>query len=147
MQAPMPQSCIDNFDHTGKHFSINLLYRSAFQIAEDIKAQRINAKQVLAFSLDRLASLNPQINSVITMNKERALAQADKADIATSNGVDQGPLHGVPMTIKDAFCTEGLVTIIGMPDYSEHLPRKADWLCNVSSMRVRSYLGRPMYPL
>jgi amidase len=103
---------------------MNLLYRSAFQIAKDIKAQRITARQVLAFFIERVVTLNPQINAVIALNEERALAQADEADIAASNGVDWGPLHGVPLTIKDAFCTEGLITVGGMPGYSEHVPSK-----------------------
>lgn len=103
---------------------MNLLYRSAFEIGADIKAQRITAREVLEFFLDRIASLNPQINAVVALDKERALVRADEADIAASNGDDWGPLHGVPLTIKDAFCTQGLVTVGGIPDYSEHVPTK-----------------------
>lgn len=103
---------------------MNLLYRSAFQIAADIKEQRITARQVLEFFLHRIASLNPQINAVVAIDEECALARADEADIAASNGEDWGPLHGVPLTIKDAFCTQGLVTTGGMPDYSEYVPTK-----------------------
>lgn len=103
---------------------MKLLYRSAFQIAVDIKEQRITARQVLEFFLGRIALHNTQINAVVVIDAERALARADEADIAANNSEDWGPLHGVPLTIKDAFCTQGLITTGGMPDYSEYVPKK-----------------------
>ena len=103
---------------------MNLLYRSAFEIAADIKTQRITSRQVLEFFLDRIATINPQINAVVALDEERALARADDADSAARAGEDWGPLHGVPLTIKDAFCTEGLVTVGGIPDCREHVPSK-----------------------
>lgn len=103
---------------------MNLLYRSAFEIAADIKDQRITAREVLEFFLDRVATINPQINAVVALDEERARARADEADIAASKGEDWGPLHGVPLTIKDAFCTEGLVTVGGIPDCRANVPSK-----------------------
>ncbi|MEH6571028.1 MAG: amidase [Halioglobus sp.] len=103
---------------------MNLLYRSAFEIAADIKTQRITSREVLEFFLHRVATINPQINAVVALDEERALARADEADIAASAGEDWGPLHGVPLTIKDAFCTEGLVTVGGIPECREHIPSK-----------------------
>lgn len=103
---------------------MNLLYRSAFEIGADIKAHRVSAREVLDFFLDRIETINPQINAVVALDEARARARADEADIAARNGEDWGPLHGVPITIKDAFCTEGLVTVGGMPDCREHVPTK-----------------------
>ncbi|MFK8048478.1 MAG: amidase [Halioglobus sp.] len=101
---------------------MNILYRSAFEIAQDIKAQRVTAREVLEFFLHRVATVNPQINAVVALDEERARARADEADIAASNGDDWGPLHGVPLTIKDAFCTEGLATVGGIPDCRTNIP-------------------------
>ena len=103
---------------------MNLLYRSAFEIAADIKTQRITSREVLEFFLHRVATINPQINAVVALDEERALARADEADIAARAGEDWGPLHGVPLTIKDARCTEGLVTVGGIPECREHVPSK-----------------------
>ena len=62
---------------------------------------------------------------MIALDEDRALVRADKADIAASNDEDWGPLHGVPLRIKDTFCTEGLITVGGVPDYSEYVPTKS----------------------
>ncbi len=92
---------------------MNLLYRSAFSIATDIKTHKITAREALEFFLERVARHNPGINAVIALDEERARARADEADAALARGEDWGPLHGVPVTIKDALCTEGLVTVGG----------------------------------
>lgn len=103
---------------------MSLLYRSAFGIAEDIKAQQISAVEVLMFFLERIDSFNGDINAVVAMDTDAALARAQAADDAAARGEDWGPLHGVPVTIKDAYCTAGLVTVGGIPDCAEHIPRR-----------------------
>ena len=112
---------------------MNLLYRSAFKIAEDIKANRVTARQALEFFLDRVARYNPGLNSVIALDEERARARADEADAAIARGEDWGPLHGVPITIKDALATAGLVTVGGIPDCRDNIPRE-------NALAVQSYI-------
>ena len=65
---------------------------------------------------------NPAVNAVITLDAERARAAADAADAATARGEDLGPLHGLPMTIKDVFETEGLRSTSGAPELMDHVP-------------------------
>ena len=65
---------------------------------------------------------NPAVNAVITLDAERARAAADAADAATARGDDLGPLHGLPMTIKDVFETEGLRSTSGAPELMDHVP-------------------------
>ncbi len=101
---------------------MNLLYRSAFKIAEDIKTNKVTAREALEFFLDRVARYNPKLNSVIALDEERARARADEADAALARGEDWGPLHGVPSTIKDALATQGLVTVGGIPDCRDNIP-------------------------
>ncbi|PLW84200.1 amidase [Kineobactrum sediminis] len=100
----------------------HLLYRSAFAIARDIKAGVVSSVDVLAFFLDRVAQFNGELNAVIALDEGRARTRAEAADAAAAKGEDWGPLHGVPMTIKDAWCTEGLVTVGGIPECHDQVP-------------------------
>ena len=101
---------------------MSILYRSAFGIASDIKAGKLSAVSVLEFYLDRIERFNEEINAVVTLDSERALQRALAADRAAAAGQDLGPLHGVPMTIKDGWCTAGLLTVGGIPDCRDHVP-------------------------
>ena len=102
---------------------MDILYKSAFQLADEIKAQTLKSRDVLEFFLGRVESHNPKINAVVAFDIERARERADAADAAAANGEDWGPLHGVPLTIKDALCTEGLVTVGGIPECRENIPK------------------------
>lgn len=98
-------------------------YRSAFAIAADIRSGKLSSEEVLQHFLDRVARLNPAINAVVALDSERALAGAREADEALQRGEIRGPLHGLPMTVKDALCTEGLVTVGGIPERRDHVPK------------------------
>jgi len=101
---------------------MSLLYKSAFAIAQDIKAGKVTAREALEFFLERVERFNPKLNSVVAFDLERARGRADEADAAVARGEDWGPLHGVPITIKDALCTEGLVTVGGIPECADNIP-------------------------
>jgi amidase len=66
--------------------------------------------------------LDGPVNAVVTIDAERALAEADAADAALARGEVRGPLHGVPMTVKDSFSTKGMRTTSGAPELSDHIP-------------------------
>lgn len=100
------------------------LYRSAFALADDIRTGRTSSLATLDFFLERIARLNPALNAVIALDADRARERARAADAAAARGESWGPLHGVPLTIKDAFCTEGLVTVGGIPDCRENVPTR-----------------------
>ena len=101
---------------------MSILFRSAFELAGDIKSAKTSAVEVLAFFLARVEAINPDLNAVVALDVERAQERAQEADAAAERGEDWGPLHGVPMTIKDAFCTEGLVTVGGMLEHRKPAP-------------------------
>ena len=100
----------------------DILYRPAFELAADIKAGKLSSAAVLEFFLDRVANVNPGLNAVVALDVDRAKARAAEADAAAARGEDWGPLHGVPLTIKDALCTEGLVTVGGIPECRDNIP-------------------------
>jgi len=64
------------------------------------------------------------VSSLSTLN---ARAEADAADAALARGEVRGPLHGVPMTIKDSFQTTGMRTTSGAPELAEFIPQEDAW--------------------
>ncbi len=101
---------------------MSILYKSAFELATDIKAGKLSSAEVLAFFLDRIEEINPTINAVVAFDTERARVRAAEADAAAAKGEDWGPLHGVPCTIKDALRVAGLVTTGGDTKHKDHVP-------------------------
>ncbi len=67
---------------------MDVLYRSAFQLAAEIKAQTIKSRDLLEFYLDRVEKYNPALNSVVQLDLNRARKRADEADIAANKGED-----------------------------------------------------------
>ena len=106
---------------------MEVLFESAFEIAKAIKKKTISSKEVVNFYLDRIERINPEVNAVVQVDAERALSRAHIADEAVRSGQDCGPLHGVPLTIKDAYLTEGIVSANGLPHLKNNIPhRNAD---------------------
>ncbi len=91
---------------------MNLLKSSATEIAAAVKAKKISAVEVARYFLNRIEKLDKKYNSFITVNTE-AEAQAKLVDERLSKGEDVGPLAGVPVGVKDMFCTKNLLTTAG----------------------------------
>ncbi len=96
---------------------------TAGQLARAIAGREISSRELLGALLDRAGKINPQINAIVAWDTERARAAADAADQATARGEISGPLHGLPMTVKDLFETEGLVTTAGATELAGHVPQ------------------------
>ncbi|MFB6505579.1 amidase family protein [Streptomyces sp. NPDC056099] len=88
-----------------------------------LRAGRISSRQLLDQLLAHHAKVNPGLNAVVTLDAEGARAAADKADQhLAATGKPLGPLHGLPITVKDALETKGMRTTSGSPDLSDHVP-------------------------
>src|SRR4051812_30633917 len=94
----------------------------AVRQAEAIRAHDVSSRELLELYLDRVERLNPAINAAVTLDAERARAAADAADDALARGDDVGPLHGLPVTIKDAIETEGIRSTGGAVELTDHVP-------------------------
>src|SRR5215207_11569186 len=87
----------------------------------------LGSEELLDLQLSQVRRLNDGLNLVVALDEDRARARCREADRATARGESWGPLHGLPMTIKDSFETEGLVTTAGAPALATHRPdRDAD---------------------
>lgn len=101
-----------------------VVFWPAHAVAEAIRKRDISSAEVLEEHLSQVSKFNPALNAIVSLDIERARAKARKADDALSRGEVWGPLHGVPLTIKDAFATEGLRTTFGHRLMSRHVPQR-----------------------
>ncbi len=97
---------------------------SAKTIARAIHDRQVSAVEVVQAHLDRIAEVNPSLNTVVCLCADRALREAREADAALSRGDEVGPLHGVPMTLKDSLDTEGVVSTGGTAGRRDFIPER-----------------------
>lgn len=104
-----------------------LAFVSATELAARIRDGEITSRDALEYFLDRVAALDGPINAVVTIDADRARGEADEADRVLAAGGDVGPLHGVPMTIKDSFMTAEMGTTSGAPEFADYVPTEDAW--------------------
>jgi amidase len=96
--------------------------RSATELAAGIRAKKWSSRELLDLYLDRIDRLDGPVNAVVTLDTDRARVAADGADAAVARGDALGPLHGLPVTIKDAIETEGIRSTGGAIELTHHVP-------------------------
>lgn len=92
------------------------------RLARWIETRQITAERLTRIYLERLERFQPQINSVITLTRELALAQAKRADAEIAAGRYRGPLHGIPWGAKDLVDTAGIATTYGAEPFRNRVP-------------------------
>src|SRR4051812_24487272 len=92
-----------------------LHYKSATELASLIRRKKVSALELLDHFLARVEKYNPQLNAIIWMDTDRARKRAKAADAALKKGKRFGPLHGVPMTIKESYQVAGTPSTWGSP--------------------------------
>ena len=102
----------------------SLAYRTATDLAALIKRKQLSARELLDLYLARIERLNPRLNAVISLDIEAAMQRARDADEALARGESWGPLHGVPMTIKDSFDVAGMPSTWGVPELKDNYPAR-----------------------
>ena len=95
------------------------LFQSATDAAQALSRKELSSRELTDMLLTRIESVNPALNAVVELRREAALQEAVAADDATARGDDAGPLHGVPMTIKDSFNVAELHTTWGNPAFKD----------------------------
>ncbi|MFB3825909.1 MAG: amidase [Bryobacteraceae bacterium] len=93
-----------------------------FEAAGALRARRVSSVELTRAALERIRALNPRLNAFQTVVEERALARARMADKALAEGRDPGPLHGIPIAVKDVFSTRGIPTTCGSRLWADYLP-------------------------
>lgn len=95
---------------------------AAIDLAGAIRGREVSAREALEHQVARIERLDGPVNSVVHWDLDRARAAAAAADEAVAAGDELGPLHGVPITIKDSFQTEGCITTSGAPELADFVP-------------------------
>jgi aspartyl-tRNA(Asn)/glutamyl-tRNA(Gln) amidotransferase subunit A len=92
------------------------------ELSRLIAARELLSSEAVKATLTRLERLDDKLNAFITVAGEQAIAEAKKADDEIARGLYRGPLHGVPVTIKDLFETAGIRTTAGSKILAEWVP-------------------------
>ena len=98
-----------------------LHFKSATEIAELIATKKVSAVEVFEHFLKRIETHNSKLNAIIWMDAEGGRKRAREADAALARGESLGPLHGVPMTIKESYQIAGSPTTWGLPEYKDNV--------------------------
>jgi len=101
----------------------DLFFASAGELAAAILDRRVSAAEVLDAHLEQIDRHNGRLNVFVTLNGEQARARAAEADAAVARGEVWGPLHGVPIAVKDAIATADVRTTSGFPPWADYVPR------------------------
>jgi len=97
-------------------------FRSTAELAAALRERKVGALDLLDHFLARAERHNPRVNAIVAWDIESARARAREADAALARGESWGPLHGVPMTIKDSIEVAGMPTTSGAPELRDHRP-------------------------
>ena len=100
----------------------DLVFRSATELAQLVRRKAVGCVELLDIYLERVERFNPALNAIVVQDVEAARQRAAQADAAAQKGDWWGPLHGVPMTIKESYDVAGMPTTWGIPAYQHNIP-------------------------
>jgi aspartyl-tRNA(Asn)/glutamyl-tRNA(Gln) amidotransferase subunit A len=101
----------------------DLAFSTIPELGRLLRARKISAVELARHFLDRLERLGPTYNAVVTVMRDRALAEASQRDAELRGGKDRGPLHGIPYGAKDLLAADGAPTTWGAQPYRDQMLR------------------------
>lgn len=99
-------------------------FASAVATVDAIRSGVISSRELTAHVFERIRKYDRRVNAFITLSEDLAMESARRADEAQSAGRFLGPLHGLPVMVKDAFATEGIRSTGGFKELSGHVPEE-----------------------
>src|SRR5712675_135050 len=107
----------------------DICFMRAVDMAKLIREKKLSAREVMAAHLKQIGRVNSKVNAIVTLvAEEQLMAQAAAADESLAKGNLLGPLHGMPVGVKDLHETEGIRTTYGSPLHRDFIP---DFDCRV----------------
>ncbi len=100
----------------------DLTSKSLTEVSAMIQSRAVTSRQLVTALLDRISTYNPKVNCFITVMGKEALAQADELDAEAKAGKFRGPLHGIPVGLKDNIDTAGTRTTAASPMFKDRVP-------------------------
>jgi len=95
---------------------------SLWDAAEQLRGRKVSPVELTSACLARIERLNPVLNAFITVTRDQALADAKAAEEEIARGRRRGPLHGIPIALKDLFDTAGVKTTAGSAIFADRVP-------------------------
>lgn len=92
------------------------------EAAAKLRAREVSARELAEEALRRASGQNGELNAFLAITEEVAREESGRADRELAEGVDRGPLHGIPIALKDVFSTRGIHTTCGSPLFGDHVP-------------------------
>ncbi|QRM33054.1 amidase [Microvirga sp. VF16] len=105
--------------------SPSLLLSGAVAMRDEVLRRAISVSDLLELHIAQVEALNPRLNAVVVRDFEAARRHAHEADKALAEGVVWGPLHGIPMTVKESYDVEGLPTTWGMARFRSNVATRS----------------------
>lgn len=99
-------------------------YLNIRELSTRLQAQKISPVEVVDICLDRIDNFNPELNAFITILKKEAREQAKEAEAEIKAGAWRGPLHGIPVGVKDFYDTQGVKTTAAFQNFKDRIPKK-----------------------
>jgi Asp-tRNA(Asn)/Glu-tRNA(Gln) amidotransferase A subunit family amidase len=118
---------------TGHSRHPNILTWTATDLARAVRTREISSVELIEASLGRIDEINPKFNAFTAVYREEALALAKEADSSASEATVLGPLHGLPIAIKDMTPVKGKLTTFGSRAFARHVATEDAWI--VSALR------------
>ncbi|SFR50399.1 amidase [Marinobacter daqiaonensis] len=101
-----------------------LHFCTASELLDRLASGELTSESLTAALIERINAVNPPLNAVVTLAADEALRQARQADVARRAGEAPGPLHGLPMTVKDTWEVPGMPCTAGAPVLAGHYPQQ-----------------------
>ena len=106
---------------TVPEFDGDVSFRSIRELGTLLRSGKVSAVELAEKSIQRLTDIDPVLHLVVTLTRELAMKQAEKADQELKAGMDRGPLHGIPWCAKDLIAVEGYPTTWGAPQFRDQV--------------------------
>ena len=102
--------------------STDLCYLTAGQLSRLIQQKEVSPIEIIEAHLSRISALEPKLNSFITLQSDHAIEAARKAEEEIQTGKYRGPLHGIPVALKDLFSVKGVRSSSGSKIFDNYIP-------------------------
>ena len=127
--------------------SNEMIFKSATELADDIRNKQISSVELTQAYIDQIERFDDQINAVPVRRFDQALREAQQADEALAKGENRGPMHGVPMTIKESYVMKDTPSTWGDPANKDNFSDKDGLIVSRFKAAGAHFLGKTNVPL